>query len=64
MVSSIIIFLISFPLFHILGLYLFYKHLGIPGLFLFLSLICSIYSGVFMGFTLKEHEEEEKKKKV
>ena len=44
LVLSILIFLLSFVLFHFLGLYLFFKHFGLMGGVWFLSFLGLIYS--------------------
>ena len=43
-IFSILTFLISFVLFHVLGCYLFYKYFGIMGFLWFLSILSMAYS--------------------
>jgi hypothetical protein len=48
LIFALLIFLISFILFHIFGFCFFYKNFGITGLLLFLSFLSMVYSVLVM----------------
>ena len=61
LILSIIKFLISFILFLVLGLCMFYKYFGVIGFFWFLSILSMVYSALAVLWTVEDDTATVKK---